>query len=64
MSSAALTPSAAGRPAVNPWFVAAAVVVPTFMGGRGGQTGECAVVSRGSSVGAIPTRQLLSGRAG
>src|SRR5258708_2837516 len=31
MSSAALTPTAASRPAINPWFVAAAVVVPTFM---------------------------------
>ena len=31
MSSAALTPSAVGRPAVNPWIVAAAVIVPTFM---------------------------------
>ncbi|MBV9122510.1 MAG: DHA2 family efflux MFS transporter permease subunit [Planctomycetes bacterium] len=31
MSSVALAPSAAGRPAINPWFVAAAVIVPTFM---------------------------------
>jgi MFS transporter, DHA2 family, multidrug resistance protein len=31
MSSAALAPTAASRPAINPWFVAAAVVVPTFM---------------------------------
>ncbi len=31
MSSAALTSTVAGRPAINPWFVAAAVVVPTFM---------------------------------
>ena len=31
MSSAALTPTAVSRPAINPWFVAAAVVVPTFM---------------------------------
>ena len=31
MSSAALALTAASRPAVNPWFVAAAVVVPTFM---------------------------------
>src|SRR2546429_574209 len=31
MSSVALTPTAASRPAINPWFVAAAVVVPTFM---------------------------------
>ena len=31
MSSVALTPTAVSRPAVNPWFVATAVVVPTFM---------------------------------
>src|SRR5215468_11061084 len=31
MSSVALVPTAASRPAINPWFVAAAVVVPTFM---------------------------------
>ncbi len=31
MSSAALTSSAVHRPAVNPWLVATAVVVPTFM---------------------------------
>jgi DHA2 family multidrug resistance protein len=31
MSSVALAPSAAIRPAVNPWFVAVAVVIPTFM---------------------------------
>ncbi len=31
MSSAALAPTAASRPAVNPWLVAVAVVVPTFM---------------------------------
>src|SRR5246127_2739048 len=31
MSSVALAPPAAGRRAVNPWLVAAAVVVPTFM---------------------------------
>ncbi len=31
MSSAALTPTAVSRPAINPWFVAVAVVVPTFM---------------------------------
>ncbi len=31
MSSVALAPVAAGRRAVNPWFVAVAVVVPTFM---------------------------------
>ena len=31
MSSVALALPAAGRRAVNPWFVAAAVVVPTFM---------------------------------
>ena len=31
MSSAALSPAAAGQPAVNPRFVAVAVVVPTFM---------------------------------
>ncbi len=31
MSSIALAPTAASRPAINPWFVAAAVVVPTFM---------------------------------
>ena len=31
MSSATVAPSAVNRPAVNPWFVAAAVVVPTFM---------------------------------
>src|SRR5258707_8426690 len=33
MSSVTLAPSALGRPAINPWFVAAAVVVPTFMEG-------------------------------
>ena len=31
MSSAALAPTAVSRPAINPWFVAAAVIVPTFM---------------------------------
>src|SRR5205807_1409845 len=31
MNSVALAPSAVSRPAVNPWFVAIAVVVPTFM---------------------------------
>src|SRR5580700_5239716 len=31
MSSVALPASTVGRPAINPWFVAAAVVVPTFM---------------------------------
>src|SRR5512147_1270566 len=31
MSSAALTPTAVSRPAINPWFVAVAVVIPTFM---------------------------------
>src|SRR5213595_19939 len=31
MSSAALAPTAVRRPVVNPWLVAAAVVVPTFM---------------------------------
>src|SRR5260370_447547 len=30
-SSVALTPAAVSRPAINPWFVAAAVIVPTFM---------------------------------
>ena len=31
MSSVALAPSAVSRSAVNPWFVAVAVVIPTFM---------------------------------
>src|ERR1700674_3731900 len=31
MSTVALSPPAVSRPAINPWFVAAAVVVPTFM---------------------------------
>jgi DHA2 family multidrug resistance protein len=31
MRRAALTPTAASRPAINPWLVATAVVVPTFM---------------------------------
>ena len=31
MSSVTLAPGAVSRPAINPWFVAAAVVVPTFM---------------------------------
>src|SRR6266852_1087190 len=31
MSSVALSPAAVSRPAINPWFVAAAVIVPTFM---------------------------------
>ena len=31
MSSVTLTPAAVSRPAVNPWYVATAVVVPTFM---------------------------------
>lgn len=31
MSTAAISPSAAGRPAINGWFVAAAVIIPTFM---------------------------------
>src|SRR3984957_18958114 len=32
MSSATLALASAGRPAINPWFVAAAVVIPTLMG--------------------------------
>jgi MFS transporter, DHA2 family, multidrug resistance protein len=31
MSSMALSPGAASRPAINPWIVAIAVVIPTFM---------------------------------
>src|SRR5262249_6414637 len=31
MSSATPAPAAVSRPAVNPWLVAAAVVIPTFM---------------------------------
>ena len=31
MSTVAFSPSAVSRPAVNPWFVAVAVVIPTFM---------------------------------
>src|SRR6266849_4044147 len=31
MSSVALSPPAVSGPAINPWFVAAAVIVPTFM---------------------------------
>jgi MFS transporter, DHA2 family, multidrug resistance protein len=31
MSTMAFAPPAVSRPAINPWFVAAAVVVPTFM---------------------------------
>jgi DHA2 family multidrug resistance protein len=31
MSSVALAPTAAARPRINPWFVASAVVIPTFM---------------------------------
>src|SRR5579884_78111 len=31
MSSMTLSPSAASRPAINPWIVAIAVVIPTFM---------------------------------
>src|SRR5437879_10143942 len=31
MSSMALAPTAVSRPSINPWFVAVAVVVPTFM---------------------------------
>src|SRR5258705_3532987 len=31
MSSVTLAPGAVSRPAINPWFVAIAVVVPTFM---------------------------------
>ncbi len=31
MSTVALSPAAVSRPAVNPWFVAVAVVIPTFM---------------------------------
>jgi MFS transporter, DHA2 family, multidrug resistance protein len=31
VSSVTLAPSTQSRPAINPWFVAAAVVVPTFM---------------------------------
>jgi DHA2 family multidrug resistance protein len=31
MSTATLTTAASSRPAINPWFVATAVVVPTFM---------------------------------
>src|SRR5260370_6718872 len=31
MSSVAINPTAVGRPAINPWIVAVAVVIPTFM---------------------------------
>src|SRR6201995_3399496 len=31
MSSVALSPAAVSRPAINPWIVAIAVVIPTFM---------------------------------
>jgi DHA2 family multidrug resistance protein len=31
MSTVAFAPVAASRPAINPWFVAAAVIIPTFM---------------------------------
>jgi DHA2 family multidrug resistance protein len=31
MSSVALSPTAVSRPAINPWIVAVAVIVPTFM---------------------------------
>src|SRR6201998_4146367 len=31
MSSLALSPPAASRPAINPWIIAIAVVIPTFM---------------------------------
>ncbi len=31
MSSAAITPASVARPAINPWLVAAVVVIPTFM---------------------------------
>src|SRR3954470_9429605 len=31
MSSVALSPPAAGRRAINPWIVAVAVIIPTFM---------------------------------
>lgn len=31
MSNETLTPSAVGRRAINPWIIAATVVVPTFM---------------------------------
>src|SRR5271167_5134005 len=31
MSSVALAPGAVRRPAINPWFVAIAVIIPTFM---------------------------------
>src|SRR6266849_9441538 len=31
MSSVALAPAAVSRPAINPWIVAVAVVIPTFM---------------------------------
>src|SRR5580765_4574283 len=31
MSTVALSPPAVSRPAINPWFVAVAVIVPTFM---------------------------------
>jgi DHA2 family multidrug resistance protein len=31
MSRVALAPTASGRPAINPWLVAVAVVIPTFM---------------------------------
>ena len=31
MSSVTLAPAAVSRPAINPWIVAAVVVVPTFM---------------------------------
>src|SRR5438067_13281765 len=33
MSSVALSPTVVSRPAVNPWVVAIAVVIPTFMEG-------------------------------
>src|SRR5271165_3098518 len=31
MSTIALSPAAVSRPAVNPWIIAAVVLVPTFM---------------------------------
>src|SRR6266852_7818593 len=31
MSTVAFSPPAISRPAINPWFVAAAVIIPTFM---------------------------------
>ena len=31
MSSVALAPAAVSRPAISPWVIAVAVVIPTFM---------------------------------